>query len=171
MATAEEKIQCPACGAMIRPKASFCYKCGEPVSQEGERKSVKVEGKKMAVSSAWFKDSLEKSVENKLLDEETESASSEQLADRHDVVSKVSEEPQRTKSEADLLQEIAVKNEQKRSEDKSAASLRRRPKFQRERVEMVWQQPEKTDSGWYVAATVFFLLFAAGLVIAAFFLK
>ena len=55
---------------------------------------------------------------------------------------------------------------------KSAAAMRRRAKsFQPKRIEIIWEEHENTANGWFVFAAIFLILFAAGILYVAMFLK
>lgn len=55
---------------------------------------------------------------------------------------------------------------------KSAAAMRRRAKsFQPKRVEIIWEEHENAPNGWFIFAAIFLILFAAGILYLAIFLK
>ncbi len=132
---------CSACGVDVRQGSLFCYNCGSSVSADAAA-SEKNAGKKIT--------------ENILFPEN--------IADDKELTVVKEDKP-------------GTQNNGKATTDekpklKSAASMRRKPKtIQRKRVEVVWEEPESVSNFWFILVALLLTLFAAGLWIAASYLK
>jgi hypothetical protein len=152
-----ENRVCPSCGEMVRPRALFCYNCGENVAEES---SVKVRRKTNdEVSDVWFKDSIV--AEDKKIKPE-------------------SKKSKRLKKEVAIAAETIIKEEpveafEKKSSEsklKSAATMRNKAKtVQKQRVEMVWDQPETSSGLWFLLMSIILTALVIGILITAWILK
>lgn len=152
-----ENRECSKCGELVRPRALFCYKCGENVAEES---SVKVRRKESNdVSDVWFKDSIVAETEKP---------------------KKVERKSKRLKKEVALAAEAVISEEplesfeQKSSESKlkSAAMMRDKAKtVKKQKVEMVWDTPDNPSSiGFFIVSFILTAL-VIGLIITAWILR
>jgi hypothetical protein len=158
-----ENRECSNCGEMVRPRALFCYKCGENVAEES---SVKVRRKTNSeVSDVWFKDSIvsEEKKSKKLKTKNTGRIKKESVTEQF-----VSE-----KIELKVDEPVeAFEEKASESKLKSAATMRNKAKtLQKQKVEMVWDNPENPSSIWFFVASFFLLALVIGILITAWILK
>lgn len=141
-----ENRECSKCGELVRPRALFCYKCGENVAEES---SVKVRRKEESdVSDIWFKESIVK--EN---DEDLKKASEEAVSDAFEK----KETTKATKKDTKL---------------KSAATMRDKAKtVKKQKVEMVWDTPDNPSSVGFFIVSFILIALVVGLMVAAWILR
>ena len=132
---------CSACGVDVRQGSLFCYNCGSNVTGD---------------SAASEKNAEKTITENILLPDD--------IADDKKLTV-VKEDKTGTQNNGKITADGKPKL-------KTAASMRRKPKtIQRKRVEVVWEEPESVSNFWFILVAVLLTLFAAGLWIAASYLK
>lgn len=144
-----ENRECSKCGELVRPRALFCYKCGENVAEES---SVKVRKKKKnsQVSDVWFKESIVK--EN---DEDLKQASEEAVSNAF--------EKKEPKNE---LKEITE------SKLKPASTMRDKAKnVKKQKVEMIWDTPDNPSSIGFFIVSFILIALVIGLMFAAWILR
>lgn len=146
-----ENKTCGVCGADIRPNALFCYNCGGAVTIETKPEEKSPE--KPFVYKVK-KEKVKKEPEPTVVIEETEQT--------------------RIVEAAEIKESKNGKNleSKQKSELKSAASLRRKPKtLKRKTVEVVWQEHENAPNVWFISVAVVLTIIAALLLFLAMYLK
>ncbi len=132
---------CSACGVDVRQGSLFCYNCGSSVTADSAA-SEKI-AEKTITENILFPDDI---ADDKKL-------------------TVVKEDKTGTQNNGKITAGEKPKL-------KSAASMRRKPKtIQRKRVEVVWEEPESASNFWFILVALLLTLFAAGLWIAASYLK
>lgn len=159
---------CSSCGADIRPGTSFCYKCGESLALPAE--PVPAEGEKAIVSNAWFKEDIS-APEDGGAGRENEQEFQDTFPDAGEAAPEEREENSEpavvaAAEETSAAGEIAAGAESdirpvsiraKGAPGKppaSAAALRRKPKLQREKIEMTWETPENDFNPLFIIGTI-----------------
>lgn len=143
---------CDACGADVRKDALFCYNCGGAISAEviGEENYPKDK-----VSNVWLRENI---VENGNHDKKIESPQDEE------------KEP----SSVAIKEETPKPKTDIRTEDKlkSAASMRRKSAtYQKEKIEVSWEEYEDKTNGWFVITAIILTIFTVGILLLAFYLN
>ncbi len=175
MAIEPENIECSSCGASLRAGASFCHKCGARFDSAGEKDDVSPTGEAAieaagatAASSAWFKEDISRPEEN-AVDKVAEPEFQETMP--------YPEAARETAAEAYVEPEInvigtAVRAKPARKDPPAtAAALRRKPKLQREKIEMVWEQPEGGLNAVFVVGTIIIFVLVLLIVLGVYFVK
>lgn len=147
-----EKQICPTCGADVRPQALFCYKCGGAVKNNAlfpERKNGTGKSAAMPINEAIEKDAaesrqtLEKEVENK-----------------------------KNKSALPNLPDAKNSNVREEAKLKTAAAMRRKAKsFQKQEIQIVWEEPENDSGGKLLLVGLLLTIFAAVIILWALTMK
>jgi hypothetical protein len=152
----EENIQCPDCGAAVRPGASFCFKCGKHFGVGGAGADatgpVKVPDSapvSTSVNTGELTDTIP-DMEIKAVEKETAAA------------------PALVAEPEDKAKPVEIKP---KPEMATAASMRRKPKPPREKIEMVWEQPEGSTNPIFVASTVVIFILVIVIVVMVYILK
>lgn len=178
MASEPENLMCSSCGADVRPGTSFCYKCGETLAPADNMTPVPAEGGKAIVSNAWFKEDISSPEEGAPAESpgefqetltETEEISPKENEGNSEQASAAAVED--TSAEVDTAAEAEpeIKPVLVRAKEKpgarpaSTAALRRKPKLQREKIEMVWEAPENSSNPMFIIGTI--VIFVAVLLI------
>jgi zinc-ribbon domain len=157
MSSDEENIQCPDCGAAVRPGASFCFKCGKHFGVGGAGADA-MESIKPADSAPVSTSVNTGELTEIIPDREIKAVEKEPAAAAPAVVA----EPE------DTAKPVAIKP---KPEMATAASMRRKPKPPREKIEMVWEQPESSTNPIFVAGTVVIFILVIVIVVMVYILK
>jgi hypothetical protein len=171
MASEPENLLCSSCGADIRPGTSFCYKCGESLASSGEAGSVSADGEKAIVSNAWFKEDISVPAETGAPPKD-EQDFQKTIPDPGPVSPEENSEPvaapaaaeetsasDETPAVAEVEAEPEIKPVSIRPKEKPAVTpastevLRRKPKLQREKIEMAWEAPEQGSNRLFLIGT------------------
>ncbi len=161
MAEVEIEIQkCSACSSEVRPNSQFCFHCGAAIEAKTNKKGN--------MSDAWFKESIVEIDESQAVKRGAVAANVEKKA-----ITKT-EEVSEPKTVA-----VAIENLEKpenvdvdSKKLKSAASIRNKPKtILKKSVEIVWEEPENSLNIWSVLVALLLIAIAAGLIIAAWYLR
>jgi len=171
MASEPENLICSSCGADVRPGTSFCYKCGETVAPAGEAKPVPAEGGKAIVSNAWLKEDIDTPAENSAPPKETDEQEFQDTIPYSKSVSpEGNSEPELAAAAVETEPEIKPVSIRPKGKPvvtpASTEVLRRKPKLQREKIEMVWETPEEGSNPLFVIGTI--VIFVAVLLILLF---
>jgi hypothetical protein len=121
---------------MVRPGASFCFKCGKHFELAGAESAGVAAPPEVAEFHETAPDIAAPPRENVL------------------AFPAAPETKDETKAEAEVAPEPAPVVVKAKPELTSAAALRRKPKPQREKLEMVWEQPEGTTNPVFIAGAV-----------------
>ena len=149
--TVEKKI-CPTCGADVRPQALFCYNCGGAVKNNTplpKRKNGTGNIAETTIKKVLENDAAEprQIIEEKIEFRKDESVPKD-LPDAKN--SSVSEE----------------------AKLKSAAAMRRKAKsFQKQEIQIVWEEPENDSGGKLLLVGLLLAVFAAVIVLWALTMK
>lgn len=139
--TLVENRVCKSCGADVRPDTVFCYNCGSSLAPETVVASNGVN------TTGAIENAAEEKNGNKA--EPVENSAVEEVSDTP----------------------IPEPNIQSKTELKSAAALRRKPKvFQSKKVEVIWEE-NNAPNGWFIIAAILLTLLAAGIFWLATYLK
>ncbi|HEV7643976.1 MAG TPA: zinc ribbon domain-containing protein [Pyrinomonadaceae bacterium] len=154
-----ENIQCPDCGAAVRSGASFCFKCGKHFGLAGAG-NVSVE---TAAATAEAAEPTAEVVSG------SEQDFSETIPDTPAILLENNEETPAQADEPDIVvKPVGVKAKPQLT---SAAAMRRKPKPQREKIEMVWEQPEGTSNPVFVVGTIVIFIFVLVILLIVYFVK
>jgi hypothetical protein len=156
MSSDEENIQCPDCGAAVRPGASFCFKCGKHfgVGGAGADATEPVKSPDSApVSTSVNTGELTETIPDMGI----------KAAEKEPAAAPVAvAEPE------DTAKPVVIKP---KPEMATAASMRRKPKPPREKIEMVWEQPESSTNPIFVAGTVVIFILVIVIIVMVYILK
>ncbi len=159
-----ENIQCPDCGAAVRSGASFCFKCGKHFGLAGAGK-VSAETDATAATVAIAEPAVGSTPE----EVSGEQAFSETLPDTPAILRENKEEPLTQAEEPDIV--VKPAGIKAKPQLTSAAAMRRKPKPQREKIEMVWEQPEGTSNPVFVVGTILIFIFVLVILLIVYFVK
>jgi uncharacterized Zn finger protein (UPF0148 family) len=177
MSNEPENIECSSCGASLRPGASFCHKCGAKFFVvDAETASPK--GEDPAVSSAWFKADISAPEENS----DEKPPAPEFLETIPDTPFPANEPedipaPAISAEAEDEVQVVAVqhavraKPARKPVRSLSDPDLRRKPKLQREKIEMMWEEPEGGINTVFVVGSVVIFVLVLLMILAVYFVR
>lgn len=149
--TVEKKI-CPTCGVDVRPQALFCYNCGGAVKK---------------VNSVPEK----KNGAGKITDAPVVEQVDKNFVEQRKIVETTVEN--QTK-ETELKERASAKssNIQEEAKLKSAAAMRRKAKsFQKQEIEVVWEEPENDSGVKLLLVGALLTIFAAVVVLWALIMK
>jgi hypothetical protein len=143
MAAEFQIIECPSCGAAVRPGASFCFKCGKHFELAGAQQAAdagidhEVVPEPVSVLPQQEAGVVERDFNETIPD----SAANTVLSPSNDEVEEFNV----------IMPAAAVRA---KPELTSAAALRRKPKLQREKIEMVWEQPLDSSNPVFVTGAL-----------------
>jgi DNA-directed RNA polymerase subunit RPC12/RpoP len=157
-----ENIQCPDCGAAVRSGASFCFKCGKHFGLGGAGKeAAAVAADAVAAEPAAEPAPAEFSAGPQDF--------SETIPDTPAILLENNEgSPAPENEPSPVAKPAGVKAKPQLT---SAAALRRKPKPQREKIEMVWEQPEGTSNPVFVIGTIVIFIFVLVILLIVYFVK
>jgi DNA-directed RNA polymerase subunit RPC12/RpoP len=157
-----ENIQCPDCGAAVRSGASFCFKCGKHFGLAGAGKVSPETAATVAIAETAVGSTTEEV-------SGSEQDFSETLPDTPAILRENNEETLAQAEEPDIvIKPVGVKAKPQLT---SAAAMRRKPKPQREKIEMVWEQPEGTSNPVFVIGTILIFIFVLVILLIVYFVK
>lgn len=187
MANELENIDCSSCGASLRAGAVFCHKCGAkfatpPVAAAAPEpvETVSAETSNLSISSAWFKEDITDSRIHESLDREFLETVPDVISDRKVDPAEFIEQPVVAEPDFDETETIIskpgvrAKPLPEKSVDKqplTAADMRRKPKPQKEKIEVVWEQPDSGFNLGFVIGTIIIFLVVLAIVMGAYFVK
>jgi cobalamin biosynthesis Mg chelatase CobN len=161
MAVETENIQCPDCGAAVRSGASFCFKCGKHFGLAGAG-NTPPENTDATIDAA----AVEMTEAAASVDEPDLSRT---IPDTPAILRENNEEAAAPESEpGSAVKPVAVKAKPQLT---TAATMRRKPKPQREKIEMVWEQPEGTSNPVFVIGTIVIFVLVLVILLAVYFVK
>lgn len=182
MSSEPENIECSSCGAALRPAASFCHKCGAKFFAV-DTETVSFKDEEPAVSSAWFKGDIsapdDNTVEKPAAPDflETIRDTSFPVTGAENIPApEVAPAAAETEDEAEV-QVVAVqhavraKPARKTVQSLSDPVLRRKPKLQREKIEMIWEEPESGVNTVFVIGAIVIFLLVLLMVLGVYFVK
>lgn len=193
MADETENIQCSSCGASLRAGAVFCHKCGvrftAPVSAAvvpAPVETVSADTTNLSISNAWFKEEINDGRIHESLDQEFLETVPDVISEREvdpsefidtPVPAPVSEmTPENDDFETVVIPAgVRAKPLPEKPSDKqpltAAAEMRRKPKLQKEKIEVVWEQPDSGFNLGFVIGTIIIFVIVLSIVLGVYFVK
>lgn len=184
MANEPENIECSSCGASLRAGASFCHKCGARFDPAPEKDEVSPAGEAAiealgvapvatAVSSAWFKEDIslpEENAADKGPEPEFQETMPYPAAAEETPADGMDAEPY-VEPEINVIGTPVRAKPARQDPPATAAALRRKPKLQREKIEMTWEQPEGGLNAIFVIGTIIIFVLVLLIVLGVYFVK
>ncbi len=164
-----ENIQCPDCGAAVRSGASFCFKCGKHFGLAG---AGNVSSETATAAAPSTEAAKAEAGPNPEAISGSEQDFNETLPYTPAILLENKEEPLAQPDEPDIVVKPAgIASIKAKPQLTSAATMRRKPKPQREKIEMVWEQPEGTSNPVFVIGTIVIFIFVLVILLIVYFVK
>ena len=164
-----ENRVCKACGADVRPQALFCYNCGAAVAPDvgGAGHTVKLgepNGSTAPASESEIVNENNREIETKVKRKQSKRETSRPI-----------EKPS-VALEENLAPPTAAIVGSEQAKLKTAAALRKNAKTatpaKKKTIEVVWEEPDSNAPNvWFLIAALILSALAAGILLAAFYLK
>ncbi len=187
---------CPKCGATVRKKASFCFKCGTPImikplQEEIAPENEDVSSRDEGISNVWFQETIVEGSQAvskakipvgeiekdsvAISDAVNEEAEKETQTETSKVWAKEKKQPIKDIVEASdvKIEETSVpaKIDAKKIPTKDELAKLRAAKSGKKTIEVVWEEPNSNPTWKLMLATIFFAAIAIGVFIMSRMLK
>ena len=157
-----ETQTCLACDAEVRPNALFCYKCGSPYEQYFPTEAQE--------ENRYKTDELNPNGDKS----KNEATRTGQLTGTADLPIGKPMESLFGEPAAPIVKTAEEKKSPGQQDAGKAKKTAPRPKSrlpEKSRVEVTWEEPENSTNIWFLAVSIILVLLAAGIILAALYLR